>query len=139
MKSLLLLGIGLFIVSNSQIQIRSMVVYNYFRERGYTTAGASTQFEDLKKEQTRKIEVHEADIRFIEKILNSVKSTKHHQTKLGIHNIFCLVTSEAQLIKVIVSPTLIIDLTNYRNYRVEDESQVILLREFMERIRNGGY
>src|SRR5690606_28307268 len=72
-----------------EIQIDVIKIYDIYMQRGFTTAGAYTYFDDISKENVKQITVSKEDKERIEQILNNAEKNKHHQTKFGIKNIFC--------------------------------------------------
>lgn len=70
------------------VKIVRIIVYKNFQVRGYTTAGAFTHFDDMKREGTELMTLSNEDIKVLEQILNTAKQSKHYQKKFGIYNTF---------------------------------------------------
>jgi ribosomal protein S15P/S13E len=105
----------------AQVKIDSVFIYNYFPERGFTTAGLSTELQQLKKEGVGLISLSYEDSKVIEKIINESVAKKQRQTKTGGGAFFgtCQVGSES--IDLILFNNLIVDMTNHIDYWIKDE------------------
>ena len=118
-------------------EIEMLYVFDYFKIKGYTTAGAYTHFDDMIKQNVAKLEAKQEDCKQLNHILKSIKSKKHFQTKLGIDNVFIEIKTEKNTIKAVVcSSELVLDLTNYREYWIKDKEQQKWLTEFINKIKN---
>ena len=130
--------ITLFCAKTQEIEnIKNLFVFDYFKTKGYTTATAFTQFDDLIKNKVTKIKAEQVDCIHFYSILKGIKSKKHYQTKLGTDNIFIELITEKSIIKaVICSSELILDLTNNKEYWIKDKEQQKWLIEFLSKIKN---
>lgn len=160
MRFLIVFGFILFNVciaisqsKNDMLKISSISVYKDFQQRGYTTAGAFTHFDDIKKEGIAQITVSDEDKARIEQILNNAQRKKHYQTKHGGNLIFCELRFDADTQmyhRVIISRVgtvynifgnvkeeraFITDLTSMKEYIVTHESSLKWLSEFAERMK----
>lgn len=118
-------------------EIKMLYVFDYFQTKGYTTATAFTQFDDLIKQNVVKIQAEQKNCNHLNYILKSIRSKKHTQTKLGIDNVFIELKTEKDTIKaVICSSELVLDLSNYKEYWIKDKEQQKWLTEFINKIKN---
>jgi len=74
-----------------EVQIQEIIVYLDFQERGYTTAGAYTHFDDLERDGINTIVLSKNEVKKIESVLAHASPKKHKQTKLGVNLVFCKV------------------------------------------------
>ncbi|WP_276373028.1 hypothetical protein [Chryseolinea sp. H1M3-3] len=138
MKSIFILCNVLLITCSSlaQMNIHSMHVYEYFPDRGFTTAGLTTKMQELKANGVKKIAVPTSDVELLAGVMNRAKVKKHIQTKIGIGAAFGQVVIASDTLDVIVLNNLIIDLTNYVNYWIKDDGDQALVFKFLQRMRN---
>lgn len=127
--------VSLSSILQAQVKIDSMFVYDHFLDRGFTTAGASTEFGELKQNNTRLIEVNFQDIDSIASIMAKTKCKKHTQTKLGIEMLFCSASIENQDVNLLVGTNLIVDFSNYKNYWIKDERDQDWIANFIQRVK----
>ncbi len=126
---------------NDMVKISSISVYQDFQERGYTTAGAFTHFDDMKKEGIETIRIAGEDIKRLEQILNTAKQLKHFQRKLAGGLIFCNLTfdenhSESRVVIGIGTDVSgIMDLTNRIDYKITNPEDLKWLSDFTERMK----
>lgn len=119
-----------------KIVISEISIYSDFDDRGYTTAGAYTNFNDLESGGVEKMEISFSDKQEIEQIIQEAKKSKHHQTKYGGKLVFALVKfSEVDNIsKVILSvgaeSAFIIDLSNMIQYEITLPTDLLWLKDF---------
>ena len=124
------------------IQIDSVKIYKYFVERGFTTMGAYTHFNDLKKQETRQLTVSAVDAEKLQQIMHSAKRMKHFQRKLGGGLVFCEMQFANQTLasRVVIGlgteVSGIMDLTARRDYVVKESSDVQWLSDFANRLRS---
>ena len=104
-------------------------------ERGFTTAGLSTELKALKERQVERFRLTAKDVDVIEKMMRNSKVKKHTQTKTGGGAYFGIVQKKSETIDVIIFSNLIIDMTNYVNYRVSDEKDRLFLSELLSKIK----
>lgn len=127
---------------NDMIRINSISVYRDFQKRGYTTVGAFTHFDDMKKEEIKTIRIADEDIKRLEQILNAAKQLKHFQGKLAGGLIFCSLTfdlnrSESRIVIGIGTDiSVVMDLTNRIDYKITTPEDLTWLSEFEKRIKN---
>ena len=119
----------------AQVSIEGISIYNYFPERGFTTAGLSTELKALKERQVERFRLTAKDVDVIEKMMRNSKVKKHTQTKTGGGAYFGIVQKKSETIDVIIFSNLIIDMTNYVNYRVSDEKDRLFLSELLSKIK----
>jgi hypothetical protein len=137
---------------NDMVKINSISVYKDFQERGYTTAGAFTHFDDLKKDGVGQLIVDNESKERLETILNRAEKKKHHQTKFGTRNIFSEMYFSGSYTshRVVISGvgnvynmfgnvegerTFIIDITKMITYKITNPEDLKWLSEFAERMR----
>lgn len=137
MKIYLVFTIFLFktCTMEAQINIEDVSIYNYFPERGFTTAGLSTELKALKERQVERFALAAGDVDVIEKIMSNSKVKKHTQTKTGGGAFFGIIQKKSEAIDVIIFSNLIIDMTNYVNYWVIDEKDQSFLTELLLKIK----
>jgi hypothetical protein len=139
---------------NDMVKINSVSIYKDFQERGYTTAGAFTHFDDLKKDGIAQLIVDNEGKEKLETIVNRAEKKKHHQTKHGGNLIFCEVKFDADTQiyhRIIISGVgtvynmfgsvkeeraFITDLTKMIDYKITYLDDLKWLSDFAERIRN---
>lgn len=131
---------------NTKVEIEEMWVYNDFVIRGFTTAGAYTHFDDLKKNGTDTTMIAETDKIKLEQILNVAQYHKHYQTKLGISNVFCeikfkgvnshrLVITGLDTTYNLGKSATFIDLTAMTSYMVTNPEELGWIQNFIIEIR----
>jgi hypothetical protein len=124
-----------------QVQIESVRVYKYFAERGFTTMGAFTHFDDLKKQETEQLNISSVDTEKLQQIMNDAKKMKHFQRKHPGGLIFCEMqfanpTRESRVvISIGKSDAGVMDLTARKDYVVRTPSDVQWLSEFANRLK----
>jgi hypothetical protein len=161
MKHLIFLGLIFFNAcnvvipqsKNDMVKIASIKIYKDFQERGYTTAGAFTHFDDLKKQNIEQIIVDTESKEKLEAILSRAEKKKHHQTKFGTRNLFSEVNFIGSNIphRVVISSVgvvynifgnikeeraFITDLTEMIVYKITHPDDLKWLSDFSERIKN---
>lgn len=135
------------------ITIDSISVCKDFQERGYTTAGAFTHFDDMAKDGITKIVVSNENKERLRQILNRAEKKKHRQTKFGGGIIFCYVyflggNTYHRVIISNVEPVynifgsikdkrlLIIDLTKMTSYKITNYEDLKWLNDFTEQVKS---
>lgn len=135
------------------VRINTMSVFKDFQERGYTTAGALTHFEDLRKNNNTQLIIDNESKKMLELILMRAEKKKHHQTKHGSNLIFCELRFDTDTTcnKVIISEidivynmfrnakeerAFITDLTKMINYKIVNPTDLKWLSDFSQRIRS---
>lgn len=133
-------------------KIDRISIYEDFHERGYTTAGAYTHFDDMKKAKLSLHEISVEDQSVFQGILSRAVRKKHHQTKLGTRNIFCEIQfSDISFPnRVIISNVathynffgkskgefaLITNLTTMKEYVIRDAKDLEWISLFHEKVR----
>lgn len=134
------------------VQIREVKIYNDFQKRGYTTAGAFTHFDDLKKAKIKKKLVPFEKQKRLENILNRATKKKHFQTKFGTTNIFSeiIFTENNAAHRVVITGlatsynlfgkskgeyAFITDLTKMIDYKIINQSDLDWLKEFIDKVQ----
>lgn len=123
-----------------KIDLKEIEIYSDFEDKGYTTAGAYTHFDDLEVEKIEKIEVSFNDFQTLKRIIKNSAKSKHHQTKLGMQHIFALFRSEtnneSRVVFNIGSESIfIVDLSNMVQYEITNIPDVLWIKEFRTRIQ----
>lgn len=104
-------------------------------DRGFTTAGASSEFKELKKINVNLIEVKIQDIERIESIIAKAKCKRHTQSKLGIGMLFCIALIGNEDVDILLGSNLIVDFSNYKNYWIKDKKDQSWITNFIERVK----
>lgn len=118
------------------IQISNVRVYLYSSNKGFTSAGAYSYFDDMIKSGIKTKQLADNDIKSIQTILNKAEQKKHWQTKVGIHITFCEINLKDNdiLSKVIIrtgkEKTIITDLTRNIDYIITDTKDLSWLLAF---------
>ncbi len=144
MKKTILLIISLSIMScktpKGIDEINKIYVYNFFDKKGYSTAGAYTQFNDMLNNKIIKIEISPKDCEQFNQILKKIKPRHHFQTKFGGNLIFVEALVNLKIMRIIIpSDNLIVDLTNNCNYNVEILQDKQWLNEFIDKTSSSKY
>jgi hypothetical protein len=127
---------------SDMININSINVYKDFEGPGYTTIGALTHFNELKKEGIETIRVFDEDKERLEQIVYTAKQLKHFQRKLAGGLFFCDVTFDLHssenriVIGTGETDSIIMDLTNRIDYKITNPEDLKWLSNFTERIKN---
>ena len=133
------------------VKIISISVYKDNPERGYTTAGAMTHFDDMKKDGISQLMVDDEYKEKLETILNRADKRKHRQTKFGTRNIFSEMSFSSSNTphRVVISSVgivynifgnvkeeraLITDLSKMVTYKITNSDDLKWLSEFADRI-----
>jgi hypothetical protein len=159
MRFLIVLGLVFFNAckvvpqsKNNMVKISSMSVYKDFQERGYTTAGAFTHFDDMIKDGIAQLRVDDESKEKLERILSRAEKKKHHQTKFGTQNIFIEMyfAGDSTLHRVVITGVSVVynmfgnikeeravitDLTKMINYKITIHEDLKWLSDFAERMR----
>ena len=118
------------------VQISNARIYLYSGNKGFTTAGAYSHFDDMIKSGTKTKQLADIDIKSIQTILNKAEQKKHWQTKVGINITFCEISFKEidTLSKVILrtgkEKTIITDLTRNIDYIITDSEDISWLLAF---------
>ena len=134
----IIMGCGSLDYKLEKIQIESIEVYADFQEKGYTTAGAFTHFDDLKNKETELIKISLSDKQELERIVQIAEKGKHRQTKLGIRHLFALVKlsglegENRVIINIGEERAFIVNLSQMVQYKVTEPSHVKWLKNFRE-------
>jgi len=116
------------------VQISDVKVYLYFSNKGFTTAGAYSHFDDLIKSGIKTKHLVDNDLKSIHSILKNAEQKKHHQTKVGMNITFCEIRFNATpiLSKVIIQTgsekTIVTDLTQNIDYIITDSEDISWLK-----------
>ena len=138
---------------NEIVKINSIIVYKDFQNQGFTTAGAFTHFDDMKKNDVVQLIVDNESREKLETILSRAEKKKHHQTKVGTQNIFSEMNFAGSNTshRVIISGVgiaynmfgnvkeereFIGDLTKMINYKITNPDDLKWLSNFAERMRS---
>ena len=138
---------------NDMVKINSIIVYKDFQNRGFTTAGAFTHFDDMKKNDIAQLIVDNESKEKLETILSRAEKKKHHQTKVSTQNIFSEMNfaDSNTYHRVIISGVgtaynmfgsvkeeraFITDLTKMINYKITNPDDLKWLSNFVERMRS---
>lgn len=151
----ILFTVGTFFLTSSSIlsqekrEIEALLIYKDTLNKGYTTAGAYSHFDDLVR---RNISPDIADIQIrmqFQEILDRAQVHRHWQTKEGIHHLFIEVKflKDTSTHRVLVSKahttytilgkekirrTSIIDLTSMKRYVVSNKADQAWISEQMQ-------
>lgn len=137
---------------NDMIKISGVRVYKDFQERGYTTAGAYTHFNNMKKNNIAQIIIDNESIEKLEKILIRSEKKKHRPTKFGIRNIFSeMLFADSNNSHIVVitdvgavydifgnvkeERAFITDLTTMIDYKMTNPGDLKWLSDFTERMK----
>ena len=138
MVKIILIIISIFFLSCKTPQkigeIKKIYVFDSFKERGYTTAGAYTHFNDMVEKKINKTEISFEDCKQFNLILKNIKPKNHLQTKFGGGLIFVEAMIGQKLTRIIIaSDDLIVDLTNNCNYKLNDRTDKEWLSAFLNK------
>lgn len=135
------------------IEISDLRVYKDYQQQGFTTAGAFSHYDDMKRQEIALVLIDKESKEMIEIILNRAKEEKHHQSKYGTRIIFSEMnlSGDAASHKVIftsVGPVynlfgkfkedsaFIIDLTKMISYKVTNLDDLKWLSEFADLMKS---
>ncbi len=134
--SLIIVGSVIFAVTlKAQVRIDSMYIYQFFSEKGYTTAGVYSRFRELQENQIKLIKVSVEDQKRIVLVMEKAKSKKHKQTKLGTKVLFARFMIKDQEHPFLIGRNLIFDMNSYHNYWITDKIDQTWLNDFIQRIK----
>ncbi|NCA85495.1 MAG: hypothetical protein EOM83_07970 [Clostridia bacterium] len=131
-------GCGSMTQKLDKVEIERIKVFADFQEKGYTTAGASTHFDDLKNKGTEQIEISLSDKQELERIIQNAEKGKHRQTKLGIRHLFALMKfsglkgESRVIINIGEERAFVVDLSHMIQYKITQPSHVKWLKDFRE-------
>jgi hypothetical protein len=125
--------------AHAQIIIDSVLVYHAFNEKGFTTAGAYANFNDLAQRSVRKTKFDvEDDLRFLA-TLDAVPAKKHQQRKFPPGMIFLLAYDEGREYKLALAAGtgiwLVTDLTRMKEYRITEEEDVRWIKKLLAKMK----
>jgi hypothetical protein len=118
------------------VKISDARVYLYSGNKGFTTAGAYSHFDDMIKTGIKTKQLINIDIKKIQSILNKAEQKKHWQTKVGMNITFCEISFKETgiLSKVIIrtgrEKTIVTDLTRNIDYNITDSEDISWLLAF---------
>lgn len=128
--------------NNIMVQIKEVIVYLDFQERGYTTAGAYTHFDDLDRDRIDTVVLSTDDLNNIELALVNAVQEKHKQTKFGCNLVFCKVRyadREKVYSRVVIGEGLngiiVTDLTRMINFEIVEANHKQLILEILNRLK----
>lgn len=128
--------------NNVKAQIKEVIVYLDFQERGYTTAGAYTHFDDLDRERVDTVVLSADDLNNFELALANAAQEKHKQTKFGGHLVFCKVRyadREKVYSRVVIGEglnrILVSDLTRRINFEIVETNHRQLIIDIFNRLK----
>jgi hypothetical protein len=115
-------------------EIDKIYVYDSFQQRGYTTAGTYSHFDDMIEKKINKIEVSKEEFKQFNLLFKNIEPKTHFQTKFGGRLIFAEAWVNNKCIRIVIaSDNLIVDLTNNGNYKIKDIIDKELLRDFINK------
>lgn len=132
---ILILFFAFFQISNS-LEIDSISVFLEFKNSGYTTASAFSNFKNLKKNKIETRSLNSSEVNKINYIISNSNHKKHLQTKLGTNLIFANFTINGQVHKFILQKEVIIDLTTFKNYWIKNNLDIDSLESIRANIKN---
>lgn len=127
----------------SNVEIENVKLYKHFELRGYTTAGAFTNFMNLSDNRTNYINLDKNEIKKLEEMLNNAEKKKHFQTKLGTGLIFCEVIFSNKInyppsrvvLDINIEEVVAIDLTGNLEYIITEKFDILWFQEFIKKIK----
>jgi len=141
--------------TDDSVRIQTLIVYQDAVGRGYTTAGATTHFQDMKAANVSSMPVdNEKKLRFAS-VLNRASGKKHVQTKVGVGLIFMemRLTGNGNMPHKLIMPgyhgdppgggkeksrVIITDLSSMRNYIVTEPQDLKWLAIFVKQVGGNG-
>ena len=119
MLLVLLTCLPIISLDSQTIHTQKMYLYEFFRNRGYTTMGAVGQFLDLEKSNVKKIELSQNEVVQFEVILSRIEVKRHYQTKLN-GCFFSTYIKDGLKNNILLSKNYIINLSNRKQYKIEN-------------------
>ncbi|WP_143764599.1 hypothetical protein [Owenweeksia hongkongensis] len=126
--------------ADKQIGLDSVCVYLEISERGHTTAGAYTHFNDLKDRGIQKMCISMEEKIRLQEIMNRAKQKRHFQRKLAMGLVFCEVSFENSAFNSRVAIWVgsevgdIMDLSSRKDYLVTEKRDLEWLMGFKNKI-----
>jgi hypothetical protein len=115
--------------------IKEIWVYNYFPQKGYTTASAYGEFRYLKDNNIEKIKLPQDDVDSLYRIMSDVKIKKMFQTKMGQGLLFAeIITVDNQNLRVIICAPNLISINAQIDCWIRDERQQQWLSDFQKKM-----
>jgi len=128
---------------DTKYQINEIFFYLDFQEKGYTTAGAYSHFDDLSHYCIDTITLSLNELHNIELALSNALHKKHKQSKLGINLIFCKVkyiNNKNEYSKVVIgigqNSIHFIDLTRMIDFEIVKKDHRQLILDIFTRYKN---
>jgi len=117
--------------------IKEIWVYDYFHQRGYTTAGAYGQIIRLEEQNTPKFKLEQNDVDSLCRIMQEASTGKLFHTKWGVNILFAeIILKDGQKSMAFIGRYAIsVDIVK-KNYWVKDENSQKWLNEFIDRVWN---
>ncbi len=131
MKAFFLTLLIITVNFKTDILIEEISIYCKFESKGYSTATASTHFKNLKNVNSLKKILNKIDLQKIQKIITSSRCKNHHQMKLGQNIIFASFNILGKEHDFLIMETVIIDLTEYKNYWIKNKNDRIWIKNFI--------
>lgn len=116
-------------------KIKEIWVYNYFTERGYTTASAYGEFRWLNENNIEKVKLSQRDVDTLCNIMSDAKVKKLFQTKMGQGVIFAeIITFDNQKLRTIICSPNLISINAQIDCWISNGLQQKWLSDFKERM-----
>jgi hypothetical protein len=142
MKRIFLLVLMLNIISCATFRrvkvltIKDAFVYEYFTKKGYLYTEAIGVFQKFENCDSTKIKMKSIQIDSLNILLRNSKNKCHYKGKFPPNILFAqFINSEGKISKIVISKTVICDLTNDIEYRIIEETQRKWLSYFCENVR----
>jgi hypothetical protein len=114
--------------------IKEIWVYDYFNPRGYTTAGAYSQFKEFDENNIFKFKLDQLDVDTLICIMSKAKAKKIFQTKMGGNLLFAEIITEKNIkLRTIICFNLI-STGAMTDYWIKDEKHQKWLSDFRNRL-----
>lgn len=123
------------------MELKGIEIYSEFTDKGYTTAGAYTHFNDLEANNIEKINVKLSDLQELRKAIENCTKSKHRQTKFGGGLIFALFhyagtdNKDRVVFNIGSESVYVVNLSTMEEYEITNIPDVLWIKKFREQFQ----
>jgi len=135
---LVALSVSFYVKSQNKMnEIKEIWIYDYFEERGFTTGGAYSHFEDMKETNTSKFKLEKEDMDSLICILSKAKVKKLFPGKTGTFILFAeFVYIDNSVSKVTIQTNSLRNYTLNKDYWIKDFEHQKWIVGFKSKMKN---
>lgn len=137
MLAILNITIGTKSQTSNLDNIKEILIYDYFVDKGFTTNTAYSHFENMEKLNITKIRLEKEYVDSLKYIISKSKIKKLSQTKTGTFILFAeFIYADNSISKVTIQTNLICNYTLKEEYWIKDPEHQKWILEFKKMLKN---